>query len=91
LQRPTLSATISGGRITLRGSNYRPNHVFFVKVGGRQGGNWTRVGTIRPNSNGTISSTVRLPNSLRNAPRVRVCLKEIYRGYTVCTTAKRTF
>lgn len=72
-------------RITLYAENLPTSHVYLLKFRPQNYGPWHKVAVVRPTSKGTLTRTSTIPDSWRNVPRFRVCLKEVYRGYLACT------
>ena len=84
-----LEGRVVKGRLRLWGTNFNPRHNFIVKIRAT-GISWRRIGTVSPRQNGTFESTYTIPRSMMHARIFEVCLKEVQRGYLVCTHVKNT-
>ena len=87
--RGKISASIFGDEVVLRGEQLPRRHVFFVKVRRSLTGSWTRVGVTKSSRNGDLQDRFRLPQSLRKASIVRVCIKDIETNRAYCAVARR--
>lgn len=74
-------------RITLYAEKLPVKHVYWLKFRPFNFGPWIKVAKVYPKSDGTLVRSFTIPESWRNMPRFRVCLKETTYGYLVCTTA----
>jgi len=88
-RRGQLGARIIGDEVWLRSTDLPNNHSFFFKV--RRGGRaaWERLGVAYSDSDGTLEDSFRLPQRMRKAMAVQVCLKDISTNRAYCMFAWR--
>ena len=82
-----LDGQVSNNRIKIWGWGLNPKHNFVVKLRA-YGFSWRRIGTIKPSDSGNFEATYNVPTNMRKARTLEVCLKEVLRGYLICTNVK---
>ena len=83
-----LYAVLILGHLTVYGENFPTKYRYVVRVMANRSGLWTKLGTVRPAKDKTILDYFKLPKKIRYPNKLRVCLKEIDTGWTICTWAK---
>jgi LysM repeat protein len=83
------TARIADKDLTIRTANFPQNSTFYVKVGPAGGPATEKIGQINTGSGGTLAPKFTLPDNLKKAAKVMVCLKNAMTDVNVCRTAKR--
>lgn len=80
------TATYSGDKITINGTNFKKQHPFFVKVRENDISPWYKLEQTTTDRNGVMSAKQNVPKNLLKKPMLSVCLKDGVTDYLTCKT-----
>ena len=75
--------------IRICGANFIKNTRWFVRARQNRQAGWKKIGAVRSDYAGSFYANLKLPKSMADAHTLEICLKEITKGYKVCTTIRR--
>ena len=83
-----LHAYLILGHLTVYGWDFPKNTRYNVRVMANRSDVWYKIGYLRSAKNGDVLAHFKLPKDIRYPKRLKVCLKEIDTGWTICTQAE---
>ena len=83
---PKVSAVLSGNKLDLSASNLPTNSFYFVKVddAAKVGLVWYRIGVVSTGKDDAATRSFTLPDDVKNAKSLNVCLKNIVTDAVAC-------
>lgn len=87
---PRFTARIQGDRLIIDGSGFPSLRGFFVKARRNANFDWVRLGSLQADRSGVVHGNYRLPEGMRKAYSLRVCLKDLKNSHPYCVWAWRS-
>ena len=86
--RAKLHAYLILGHLTVWGEGFPKYHRYNVRVMADRSVVWYKIGHLDSAKNGSILKYFKLPKVIRYPRKLKVCLKELDTGWTICTKAE---
>ncbi|MEJ2304854.1 MAG: LysM peptidoglycan-binding domain-containing protein [Anaerolineales bacterium] len=84
--KASISVSKSKDTITITTSNFPTKNSYYVKVDNARDNKleWSKVGVLNTGKESSVKASFKLPDALKNASSLNVCLKNIYTDVMVC-------
>ncbi|MEJ2266326.1 MAG: LysM peptidoglycan-binding domain-containing protein [Anaerolineales bacterium] len=84
--KASISVSKSKEAITITTSNFPTKNSYYVKVDNARDNKleWSKVGVLNTGKESSVKASFKLPDALKNASSLNVCLKNIYTDAMVC-------
>jgi LysM repeat protein len=81
-----ISVSKSKDTLTITTSNFPTKNSYYVKVDNARDNRleWSKVGVLNTGKDSSVKASFKLPDALKNASSLNVCLKNIYTDAMVC-------
>jgi hypothetical protein len=87
-EKAELYAYVILGHLTVWGQGFPKYHRYNIRVMADRSDVWYKIGYLDSAKNGSILKYFKLPKAIRYPHRLKVCLKELDTGWTICTKAE---